>query len=77
MDVVRKIESNKTDGRDKPVKEVILTLSFPVDPDLHSISWSAGNLSSYGFYLLNVFYACLEHLLKIGHEISLFFFALS
>ena len=23
MDVVRKIENNKTDGRDKPVKEVI------------------------------------------------------
>jgi hypothetical protein len=31
MDVVRKIESNKTDGRDKPVKEVIITSLFPFD----------------------------------------------
>jgi hypothetical protein len=28
MDVVRKIESNKTDGRDKPVKEVIKHFLF-------------------------------------------------
>jgi hypothetical protein len=38
MDVVRKIESNKTDGRDKPVKEVIVTLFFPFDSAvLHSM----------------------------------------
>ncbi len=38
MDVVRKIESNKTDGRDKPVKEVIMTLLFPFDSAvLHSM----------------------------------------
>ncbi len=47
MDVVRKIESNKTDGRDKPVKEVIITLFFPLhSADRHSISWSPANLSS-------------------------------
>jgi hypothetical protein len=42
MDVVRKIESNKTDGRDKPVKEVIITLFFPFDSaDLHSMWFQA------------------------------------
>ncbi len=38
MDVVRKIESNKTDGRDKPVKEVIITSLFLFDSaDPHSV----------------------------------------
>ncbi len=49
MDVVRKIESNKTDGRDKPVKEVIVALFFRSESALNFVVTSKfkfENLSS-------------------------------